>query len=341
MLYLVSTQLPDLLITQLPNHQTIQSNFFPNNTMKYRILLIVGPTAVGKTGLSLDLAKKLNNVEIISADSRQVYKYMNIGTAKPTPEELASVPHHFIDIKYPDEYYSAGKFSREARQTIDRLLNVNKFPIVAGGSGLYIRALVDGFFERQVFDQQVKARLKREIAKRGLEVLYERLKKTDPMSAEKLHPNDKHRIIRALEVYELTGIPLSEFQNQENIIASFEPVFVGLTRDRKHLYQIIEDRVDLMFEQGLVNEVIQLQKMGYHSKLNSMQTVGYREVFEYLDQKIEFDEMVRLIKQRSRNYAKRQLTWFRKDDRIKWFDVDQYPGLEKLCNEIKSAAQLP
>jgi tRNA dimethylallyltransferase len=309
--------------------------------MKNQILLIVGPTAVGKTGLSLILAKKIAKVEIISADSRQVYKYMNIGTAKPTPEQLALVPHHFIDIKYPDEYYSAGKYGREARQTIDRLLDEKKIPIVVGGSGLYIRALVDGFFEKQIFDPQVKARLKDEFKSQGLEVLYERLKQVDPISAEKLHPNDKHRIVRALEVYELTGEPLSAFQSQGNQKANFEPIFIGLTRDRSHLYQMIEQRVDLMLEQGLIEEVIQLRAMGYHSKLNSMQTVGYREVFEYLDQKINFDEMVRLIKQRSRNYAKRQMTWFRKDERIRWFDVDHCRDLENLCNEITAAFQSP
>jgi tRNA dimethylallyltransferase len=308
--------------------------------MKHQVLIIVGPTAVGKTGLSLTLAKKLKNVEIISADSRQVYKFMDIGTAKPTPDELSVVPHHFIDIKYPDEYYSAGKFGREARQTIDKLLGEQKIPIVVGGSGLYIRALVDGFFEKQIFDQQVKARLKDEIKNQGVEVLYERLKQVDSISAEKVHSNDKHRIVRALEVYELTGIPLSEFQDQESIKANFNPIFIGLIRDRKHLYQIIERRVDLMLEQGFIEEVIQLKEMGYHSKLNSMQTVGYREVFEYLDHKIDFDEMVQLIKQRSRNYAKRQLTWFRKDKRIKWFDVDQFAHLNKLGDEIKSAVQL-
>ena len=308
--------------------------------MKHQVLIIVGPTAVGKTGLSLTLAKKMKNVEIISADSRQVYKFMDIGTAKPTPDELSIVPHHFIDIKYPDEYYSAGKFGREARQTIDRLLSEQKIPIIVGGSGLYIRALVDGFFEKQVFDQQVKARLIDEIKNLGVEVLHERLKQVDSVSAEKVHSNDKHRIVRALEVYELTRIPLSEFQDQQSIKASFDPIFVGLTRDRKHLYQIIERRVDLMFEQGLVEEVIQLKEMGYHSKLNSMQTVGYREVFECLDHKIDFDEMVQLIKQRSRNYAKRQLTWFRKDKRIKWFDVDQFTDLDKLGDEIRSAVQL-
>lgn len=302
--------------------------------MKNKVLIIVGPTAVGKTGLSLDLAKNIKNVEIISADSRQVYKYMDIGTAKPASEVLASVPHHFIDTKYPDEYYSAGKFGREARQTIERLLNENKFPIVVGGSGLYIRALVDGFFEKQVFDQQVKAQLKNKIKSHGLEALYERLKQVDPISAEKLHPNDQHRIVRALEVYELTGVPLSKFQDQESIKAHFEPIFIGLTRERKHLYQIIEDRVEAMLDQGLVDEVKKLNEMGYHSKLNSMQTVGYREVYEYLDQKIEFNEMVQLIKQRSRNYAKRQMTWFRKDERIKWFDVDQYADLNMLYDEI-------
>jgi tRNA dimethylallyltransferase len=308
--------------------------------MKKQVLIIVGPTAVGKTSLSLALAERWKNVEIISADSRQVYKFMDIGTAKPTPDELSIVPHHFIDIKYPDEYYSAGKFGREARQTIERLLIEQKFPIVVGGSGLYIRALVDGFFEKQVFDQQVKAQLKDEIKNQGVEVLYERLTQVDSISAEKIHSNDKHRIVRALEVYELTGIPLSEFQNQQSIKANFDSIFIGLTRDRKHLYQIIEKRVDLMLEQGLVEEVIQLKAMGYHSKLNSMQTVGYREVFEYLDHKIDFDEMVQLIKQRSRNYAKRQLSWFRKDKRIKWFDVDQFADLDKLGDEIKSAVQL-
>ncbi len=309
--------------------------------MKQQVLIIVGPTAVGKTSLSLALARKWNNVEIISADSRQVYKYMNIGTAKPTPNELAVAPHHFIDIINPDEYFSAGKYGCEARLMIDRLLHEQKIPIVVGGSGLYIRALVDGFFEKQIFDQQVKARLKDEIKNQGLEFFYDRLKQIDPISAGKLHPNDGHRIVRALEVYELTGEPLSAFQNEASQPANFEAVFIGLTRERKHLYEIIEKRVDLMLDQGLVEEVRRLKNMGYCSNLNSMQTVGYREVFEYLDQKVEFNEMVRLIKQRSRNYAKRQMTWFRKDERIQWFDVDRYADHNKLCDQIISAFELP
>jgi tRNA dimethylallyltransferase len=302
--------------------------------MKKRVPIIVGPTAVGKTGLSFLLAGRLENVEIISADSRQIYRLINIGTAKPTPEELSCVPHHFIDIKNPDEYYSAGKFGREARQKIDELFCENKTPVVVGGSGLYIRALVDGFFEKQASDSHVKARLKQEMSEIGPAVLHERLQAIDPIAAGRIHPNDGNRIVRALEVYELTDVPLSSFQQQVSHKADFEPVFIGLNMERKKLYGIIEKRVDRMIENGLVAEIEHLKSLGYHSNLNSMQTVGYREVFEYFENKYDFDEMIRLIKQRSRNYAKRQLTWFRKDKRIRWFDVDEYQDMNKLCDEI-------
>ena len=298
------------------------------------IPILVGPTAVGKTGLSLLLARRLKNIEIISADSRQIYRLMNIGTAKPTPEELSLVPHHFIDIKNPDEHYSAGKFGREARQKIEELLRENKQPVVVGGSGLYIRALVDGFFEKQASDSAVKARLKQQMSEKGVAFLFERLQKIDPISAERIHPNDGHRIVRALEVHELTDIPLSSLQQQESQQANFEPVFIGLTMERLKLYRIIEARVDQMIEDGLVGEIERLQSQGYSSDLNSLQTVGYREVFDYFDNKYDFDEMIRLIKQRSRNYAKRQLTWFRKDKRIRWFDVDEFDDRNELCREI-------
>lgn len=302
--------------------------------MKKRVLIIVGPTAVGKTGLSLALARKLTRTEIISADSRQVYKLMDIGTAKPKPEEIAAVPHHFIDIIYPDEYYSAGKFGREARLIIENLLAQGKSLLVVGGSGLYIRALVDGFFDKQVHNETVKARLKKEIDEQGVAQLYERLVELDPQSADKIHPNDGHRIVRALEVHELTGEPISAFQKKKSQKADFDPVFIGLTRNREHLYQIIEQRVDQMLKDGFVQEVINLGKMGYHSDLNSMQTVGYREIFDYLNQQISYEEMVSLIKQHSRNYAKRQMTWFNKDRRIKWFDMDVFSDLNKLCEMV-------
>ncbi|MDZ7265369.1 MAG: tRNA (adenosine(37)-N6)-dimethylallyltransferase MiaA [candidate division KSB1 bacterium] len=304
--------------------------------MKPRILILVGPTGVGKTALSLQIAMELHDVEIISADSRQVYKLMDIGTAKPTPEQRAMVPHHFIDIKYPNEYYSAGQFGREARRKIDELQLQGKRPLVVGGSGLYIQALVDGFFEKEIFDPQVKARLKNLIAEAGLAVLYEKLERVDPNYAQKIHPNDGHRIVRALEVYELTGEPFSTFQEQKRLPADFEPILVGLTMERTQLYQRIDARVEHMLAQGLIDEVHRLQQQGYGSQLNSLQTVGYREVFDYLDQKIGYDEMVSWIKQHSRNYAKRQMTWFRKDCRIKWFELSAMDSCDRCQEEIVS-----
>ncbi len=298
--------------------------------MEKRILIIVGPTAVGKTSFSIRLAQKLQPAEIISADSRQIYKFMDIGTAKPSADQLTAVRHHFIDIKSPVEYYSAGRYGREARQTIDQLLAEGKTPVVVGGSGFYIRALVDGFFDKHISDPEIKSRLKAEIQQQGLLPLYERLKQIDLPSAQKIHPNDSHRIVRALEVYEITGQPLSEFQKEKSIGASFSASFVGLTRQRKSLYRLIEDRVDSMIKNGLVDEVLSLKKMGFSPALNSLQTVGYKEVFDYLDNKISFHEMIGLIKQRNRNYAKRQLTWFRQDKRILWFDVDDFAANTNL-----------
>jgi tRNA dimethylallyltransferase len=291
---------------------------------KRKVLIIVGPTAIGKTCISIQVAEQLKNVEIVSADSRQVYEHMNIGTAKPTIDEVKNVNHHFIDIKAPDEYYSAGMYGKEARQKIDQLFKDGKIPIVVGGSGLYIRALVDGFFARHVSDPGAKQRLECELDKQGVTHLYDLLKKVDPVTAEKIHPNDGHRIVRALEVYELTGQPLSQFQKEESVKANFVPVFVGLNRERELLYRIIDLRVDRMISEGLVDEVSKLKEMGFMPPLNSLRTVGYREVFDFLANKVDFSDMVRLIKQRSRNYAKRQLTWFRKNERIQWFNPDDY-----------------
>lgn len=305
-----------------------------------KILIIVGPTAVGKTTLSLELADRLKDAEIISADSRQIYKFMDIGTAKPSADELSRIRHHFIDIKFPDEYYSAGKFGKEARQVIKKLQEQGKRPIVVGGSGLYIRALVDGFFDKQIYDESVKAKLKLQIKESGLEPLYQRLQQVDPESAQKIHPNDGHRIVRALEVYELTGVPLSEFQKESAKKADFEPVIIGLTRDRNELYQIIEKRVDQMIERGLIEEVISLKEKGYGENLNSMQTVGYKEVFQFLAHKIDRDEMIKLIKQHTRNYAKRQLTWFRKDERIHWINLERNVATKNYVQDILAQLQL-
>ena len=284
-----------------------------------KVLILVGPTAVGKTALSLDLAEQLN-AEIVSADSRQVYKFMDIGTAKPTPEELERIPHHFIDIRSPDQLYSAGEYGRDARDVIATLLSKFITPLVVGGSGFYIRALVDGLFAPQATDPEKKEQWRHRIKVEGKEQVFAILQKVDPETAARLHINDTQRVVRALEVWELTGRPISEFRQGEEISASFSPLFFGLNRKRDELYARIEQRVDDMISEGLVGEVENLLHMGYGPQHNALRTVGYREVFDHFDGKIDYETMIDTIKQNTRRYAKRQLTWFRKDERIFWMD---------------------
>ncbi len=291
--------------------------------MRNKVLLIVGPTGIGKTAVSVELAKRLN-AEIVSADSRQVYKYMVIGTAKPSPKQLAAVPHHFIDIKCPDEYYSAGQFGEEARQCIKEIIGRGKQPIVVGGSGLYIRALVDGLFEPKIADANIKAALKEEAQKNGIAALYQKLKTVDPLTAEKLNATDTQRILRALEVYQITGRHFSAYLQHNTQPADFAPYFIGLAMERSKLYAKIDSRVDAMIDEGLLDEVKTLQSKGYGLHLNALQTVGYKEAFMFLEKEITHTEMVSVIKQKTRNYAKRQFTWFRKDNRINWLDIDEF-----------------
>lgn len=302
--------------------------------MKKRVLLIVGPTAIGKTTVSLELAKRID-CEIISADSRQVYKYMDVGTAKPSKEERATVPHHFIDIKFPDEYYSAGQFGSEARKCADAIIARGKQPVVVGGSGLYIRGLVDGFFEPKISNGQVKANLKKQAQENGISSLYQRLKLVDLQTAEKLHPADSQRIMRALEVFEITGQPFSQFLKIEPRSATFEPCFIGLAMERADLYDRIDRRVDAMIANGLLEEVEELRNRGYGPHLNALRTVGYKQAFMYLENKLSYSEMADLIKQKTRNYAKRQLTWFRKEKRIHWIDVNDFKKEAELAGHIQ------
>jgi len=315
----------------------INSNQLINTQTNHRknVLIVVGPTAVGKTYLSLKLAEKLTG-EIVSADSRQLYKYMDIGTAKPTIEEQQQVTHHFIDIKFPDEYYSAGIYGKEARVVIDQILAAEKLPLVVGGSGLYIRALIDGFFDAEISDLQIKQKLKKRVEAEGLNVLYEYLTRVDPVLGNRISPYDTQRIIRALEVWEVSGVPLSRFQQTTEMKANFNPIFFGLTMDRQKLYQKIESRVDNMIRQGLLEEVSRLADMGYSDKLISLQSVGYQEVFKYFKGNLSYTRMVELIKQKSRNYAKRQLTWFRKDKRINWFNIERLENLNEVAIKIET-----
>ena len=287
-----------------------------------KVLILVGPTAVGKTDVSIHIARKLGG-DIVSADSRQVYKYMDIGTAKPTHEQLDSVQHHFINVREPDQFYSAGEYGREARNCVYGLLRNGIVPVVVGGSGFYIQALVDGLFAPGVSDLTVKEKWHKKVETDGVESVFAALEKVDPVSAKRLHPNDIQRVVRALEVYDLTGEPISKYQKGQEDAADFQPVFVGLTRERSELYSRIEYRVDEMFKDGLLEEVESLKKQGFDGSLNALKTVGYKEVFAYLNNELVFTEMVDTIKKNTRRYAKRQLTWFRKDSRIQWLDIDR------------------
>ncbi|MDH7603632.1 MAG: tRNA (adenosine(37)-N6)-dimethylallyltransferase MiaA [Melioribacter sp.] len=288
--------------------------------MERKVIVIVGPTCSGKSQVALNLAERLNT-EIISADSRQIYKYLSIGTAKPTENELSKIKHHFIDVLSPNEDYNVSRFEGDALKIIDRLSTENKIPIVAGGSGLYVKALVDGIINEVSVDEEYRQqlRVKREIY--GNEFLYNELKKVDPVSASKMLPQNWKRVMRALEVYHLTGKPIWEFHQLHKREADYQFCQFGLMWEREVLYRRIEERVDSMIENGLIEEVRNILSMGFPKSLNSLNTVGYKEIISFLENEITLDKAVQLIKRNTRRFAKRQLTWFRKDNRIKWIQI--------------------
>jgi len=288
-----------------------------------KVLFIIGPTAVGKSKLAIELANKLDG-EIISADSMQVYFGMDIGTAKPSREELEEVPHHLINIIPPDKPWSVSDFVSNAKSMIEDIIKRKKLPIVVGGTGLYLNALIEGYsFPEIKKDAQVRLKLEHEAKVFGSLHLYERLKKIDPDSANSIHYNDAKRIIRALEVYALTGHPMSQLKSKDEEGLNFKPVTIGLDLDRHELYKRIEARVDDMLAKGLIDEVKGLIKEGYDPKLTSMQAIGYKEVAEHLHGKYTYDELVNILKQNTRNFAKRQMTWFRRFKDVNWFDVEK------------------
>jgi tRNA dimethylallyltransferase len=288
-----------------------------------KILVIVGPTASGKTAISMELANRMN-AEIVSADSRQIYRYMDIGTAKPTSKQLAQAPHHFIDILAPDEEYNAGRYGKEGREVIDDILSRGKLPLVVGGSGLYIKSLIDGFFEGPPADKEFRSELLELLKAKGGEVFLEELRKVDPASASKMHASNSRRIIRALEVYHLTGQPISA-HHKEKINIHFRSCLV---------YKRIDERVDGMLKEGLLEEAREIQRRGYSPELNALRTLGYKEAYDYLREKISYEEMARLMKQNTRRYAKRQLTWFRGDKRIFWVVRNTEGGVSGLAESI-------
>lgn len=296
-----------------------------------KYIVIVGPTASGKTAISIELAKSLN-AEIISADSRQIYKNIPISTATLTLEEMQGIKHYFLEEIELDKDYNAGEFGKDARIKIEEIFRKGKFPLVVGGSGLYIKSLIDGFFEEEIDNKEIRKKLYDEMEKFGKEHLFEKLKNVDKESALKMSPHFYRRVIRALEVFYATGKKMSDLQKQ-NVQTDFEAVQFGLMLDREYLYDRINKRVDKMIEDGLLKEIEWLKNNGYNYKThNSLNTVGIKEVFKYFESEYSYDEMVIQIKQNSRRYAKRQMTWFRKDSRINWINGNN--KIDIIVNQI-------
>ncbi len=280
------------------------------------LICVVGPTAIGKTKLAIEIAKAFNT-EILSADSRQFFKEMTIGTAVPSSEELAAAPHHFIQNKNIFEPYSVGDFETEALQLLDRLFSSKNVVVMVGGSGLYVDAVTKGLDEFPKISKKTREQLNSELEEKGLEALQKELIENDPIYYEKVDHQNPHRIIRALEVIRTSGKPYSSFLNQEKKERSFKTLYVGLTADREKTYDRINKRVDIMMEAGLLEEV---EKLEPHKNLNALQTVGYRELFDYLKGNSTLEEAVSEIKKNTRRFAKRQNTWFKKNESILWFD---------------------
>ena len=298
-----------------------------------KILVIVGPTCSGKTAVSLDLARRLNG-EIISADSRQVYKYLDIGTAKPAPGDLLKVKHYFVDSLFPDQDFNAGEFGQEGRKIIDNILLRGLLPIVVGGSGLYVRSLIDGFFEGPGADEEFRRAMEQRFKAGHLDSLLKKLREVDPVSAATIDPTKSRRIIRALEVYHLTGIPISQLQKERRIKVRFVPVIFGLEWTRPMLHKRIDQRCDRMLSQGLLSEVDRLVRQGYDDSLNALNTVGYAEAFAYRRGEISYERFTQLFKQNSRRYAKRQMTWFKRDGRIHWIQMIEEKNVHEVVQKI-------
>jgi len=306
-----------------------------------KIVCIVGPTACHKTETSVELAKRTGG-EIVSADSVQVYIGMDVGSAKPTIEERQGIPHHMIDcVPIDTPEFSVSQFRALASQAIDGILQRGKTPVVVGGSGLYVNALTFPLGFAVPRDEAVRAKMEMLYDQEPQSAL-DRLAATDPETATRLHVNDKKRIVRALEVYECSGKPLSsygnDFSNASGNAAPYDPLMIGLDMDRKRLYERIDLRVDLMMQNGLLDEVKRICDAGYDAKLPAMQSIGYRQLFSYFNGDCTLGEAVERIKLDTRHFAKRQLTWFRRDKRIVWHDVTEFDEIKDgLMTELSAA----
>ena len=299
-----------------------------------RVVILLGPTGIGKSKLAIEWAEEWGG-EIISADSMQVYRYMNIGTAKPTLDEQNRVRHHLIDLVNPDQCFHAALYRTLGRKTIDQLSQDKKPIWVVGGTGLYIKTLTQGLFYSPILDPQRRESLKQEAREKGGGPLYQRLKKVDPKTACHLHPNDLFRIIRALEVFDSTGTPISFYREQHCFgERPYLTLKIGLEVNRERLYHRIGKRVDRMLEKGFLQEVKSLMEMGYGPALKPMRSLGYKQMVQFLLKEIEWDEAIRQMKRDTRHYAKRQWTWFKADPEVHWWD--ESADRQKIFLEIKS-----
>ena len=299
-----------------------------------RIVIFLGPTGIGKSKLAIEWAEELGG-EIVSADSMQVYQYMDIGTAKPTLNDQKRVRHHLIDLVTPDQPFHAALYRNLGRKTIDQLFQNAKPIWVVGGSGLYIKTLTQGLFFSPKIDPHVRECLRQEAKEKGADAFYERLKKVDSQTASHLHPNDIFRVIRALEVFDSTGTPISFYREQHRFgERPYLTLKIGLEVDRDTLYRRIEERVDQMLERGFLREVERLMEVGYGPELKPMQSLGYKQMVQFLLKEIGWDEAIRQMKRDTRRYAKRQWTWFKADPEVHWWD--ESAGRQKIFLEIKS-----
>ncbi len=297
------------------------------------VLILSSPTASGKSQTALHVASELP-VEIISADSRQIYKYMDIGTAKPEIQDLRAVPHHFVDMLEPDKIWNAGKYARESRRKIDEIFKQDRIPFVVGGTGLYIKAMVDGIIDVPEVDDELRQRIAARFEKDGLKKLVEELRRIDPGGAELIDLKNPRRVMRALEIYYMTGMTRGELEQKSNDPLPYKVLWFGLEWDRGVLYNRIDRRVDKMIENGLIDEVQTLLEQGYSKFSQSLQSVGYAETIEYHEGRINREELIDRIKQNTRRFAKRQMTWFGKEKRIRWITVRSDDDLKTAAREI-------
>lgn len=300
---------------------------------KIPLIILTGPTAVGKTDLSIKIAKDLD-AEVISADSMQIYEYMDVGSAKVTKEEMDGIHHYMIDEVKPDFKFSVSEFQLRADKYIDEIIEKNKLPLVTGGTGLYLNSLIYNMdFAKSDANNELRESLRLELEEHGIDYMHEKLRSLDEESANRIHKNNTKRVIRALEVC-LSGEKMNDFSRDLKFNDKYEPIIIVLNRERDHLYERINKRVDIMLEKGLIDEVKNLLNMGYSKDLVSMQGIGYKEIIKYLDGEYTYDEAIEVIKRDSRRYAKRQITWFKRYESAKWFNLDEYNDFNILEKDV-------